>query len=232
MDSPPPLFPSRPGLPHHVVAIDGPAASGKSSVARELARRLGFVYVNTGAMYRAVTWLALQHGVAVSDTEAVQALLDGDAMKLEVVDLETHRESAIRIGGADPALHLSEPAVNANVSAIAKISKVRQALVDRQRLFVKDNDLVMEGRDIGTVVFPETPFKFYVDASPEVRAQRRAAQGHRDDLAARDKIDSSRADSPLAIAAGAQVIDSSFLTIDGVVEKILDHLKAQLGSRK
>jgi cytidylate kinase len=210
---------------HQVVAIDGPAASGKSSVARELARRLGFVYVNTGAMYRAVTWIALRSGIDVADAKAVEALLEGSAMSFEVIDLGTHRESAIRVDGIDPAPHLSEPSVNANVSAIATIPKVRQALVARQRLYVRDNDLVMEGRDIGTVVFPETPLKFYIDASPEVRAQRRAAQGHQDDLAARDKTDSSRAHSPLAIAADAQVIDSSFLTIDGVAEEILRRLK-------
>lgn len=220
-----PLPPAVCRLPHDVVAIDGPAASGKSSVARALAKRLGYVYVNTGAMYRAVTWLALQRGVAPSDKEAVSALLEGGAMRFEVADLETHRESALRIDGVDPAPHLSEPAVNANVSAIATISKVRQVLVARQREYAKDNNLVMEGRDIGTVVFPETPLKFYIDASPEVRASRRAAQGLHDNLAARDKTDSSRADSPLAIAADAQVIDSSSLSIEGVVEEILRRLK-------
>ena len=217
---------------HRVIAIDGPAASGKSSVARELARRLGFVYVNTGAMYRAVTWLAVAAQVDPSESEAVAALLEGSDLRFGVAGQGNPRESVILVNGADPAPYLCEPAVNAAVSRIAAIPRVRQILVARQREFALENDVVMEGRDIGTVVFPETPLKFYVDASPEVRARRRAAQGQADDLAARDRSDSSRKDSPLTVAADAQVIDSSDLTIDGVVNSIvarLEHAGVRIG---
>jgi len=209
--------------PHRVVAIDGPAASGKSTVARLLAKRLGFVYVNTGAMYRAVTWLALRHGIDPSDAQAVSALLDSTPMEFGVAEAE----STIRMDGMDPSPYLNDPAVAAHVSAIAAIPKVREVLVTRQREYARDVDLVMEGRDIGSVVFPETPHKFYIDASEEVRAKRRAAQGLRDDLAARDKKDSSRSTAPLKIAEGAHVIDSTCLTIEGVVEEVLRRLSLQ-----
>ena len=207
-------------LPHRVVAIDGPAASGKSTVARLLAKRLGFVYVNTGAMYRAVTWLALQHGIDPSDSHAVASLLDSTKTEFEVAG----DEGTIRMDGIDPSPFLNDPAVTANVPAIAAIPKVREVLVARQREYARHADLVMEGRDIGSVVFPETPFKAYIDASEEVRAKRRAAQGLRDDLATRDKKDSSRSTAPLKIAEGAHVIDSTCLTAEGVVEEVLRRL--------
>jgi len=212
---------------HRVVAIDGPAASGKSSVARELARRLGFVYVNTGAMYRAVTWLAVKQDVDAADAGAAIRLLDRADIRFDVASDGTPRESTMRIDGIDPAPFLSESEVNAWVSKIAAIPEVRRRLVARQREYAIDNDVVMEGRDIGTVVFPDTPFKFYIDASPEVRAQRRAAQGFKDDLAGRDRTDSSRAVAPLTVAKGAMVIDSSHLTISGVVDRIVEALKLQ-----
>lgn len=222
--SPPAPSPSTsPALPHKVVAIDGPAASGKSTVARLVARRLGFVYVNTGAMYRAVTWLALRHGIDPADSAAVGALLESAPMEFAVAG----NESTILMDGIDPAPFLNDPDVAANVAAIAAIPKVREVLVARQREFARNCDLVMEGRDIGSVVFPETPHKAYIDASEEVRAQRRAAQGFHDNLAARDKTDSSRATAPLRIAEGAEVIDSTCLTIEGVVEEVIRRLGLQ-----
>jgi len=204
-----------------VIAIDGPAASGKSSVARALARRIGWLYVNSGAMYRAVTWLAVSHGVPCDDAGKVLGLLDTTDFSCGMRDAE----STILLDGADPDLHLTEPAVNANVSAIASIPEVRRILVEKQREFAVANDIVMEGRDIGSVVFPETPYKFYIDASPEVRARRRASQGLADTIAARDKIDTTRRTSPLVIAEDAHVVDSSNLTIDGVVGEIVGRLK-------
>ena len=206
---------------HLVIAIDGPAASGKSSVARALARRLGFVYVNTGAMYRAVTWLAVSKGVPTSDATRVQQLLHFTDIACGVAD----GESTILIDGIDPTPHLVADEVNANVSAIATIPEVRRVLVAKQRAFASENDVVMEGRDIGSAVFPETPYKFYIDASPEVRARRRSAQGLQDSVAARDKVDSTRRTSPLIIAEDAHVIDSSNLTIDGVAGEIVGRLK-------
>ena len=204
-----------------VIAIDGPAASGKSSVASALARRIGWLYVNSGAMYRAVTWLAVSHGVPCDDAGKVLGLLDTTDFSCGMRD----GESTILLDGADPDLHLTEPAVNANVSAIASIPEVRRILVEKQREFAVANDIVMEGRDIGSVVFPETPYKFYIDASPEVRARRRASQGLADTIAARDKIDTTRRTSPLVIAEDAHVVDSSNLTIDGVVGEIVGRLK-------
>lgn len=206
---------------HTVIAIDGPAASGKSSVARMLARRLGYLYVNSGAMYRAVTWLAVTNDVPASDAGRVLALLDTTSFECGV----SGKESIILINGFDPDPHLVDPGVNANVSQIAAIPEVRRILVDKQRAFANSHNLVMEGRDIGSVVFPETPYKFYVDASPEVRAARRAKQGQSDSITERDKVDSTRRTSPLVIAEDAHVIESSHLTIDGVVGEIIGRLK-------
>ena len=206
---------------HLVIAIDGPAASGKSSVARALARRLGFVYVNTGAMYRAITWLAVAKGVPIADGARVQELLHGTGIECGIAD----GESTILLDGLDPTPHLVSDDVNASVSAIATIPEVRRVLVAKQRAYALDHDIVMEGRDIGSAVFPDTPYKFYIDASPEVRARRRASQGLQDSVAARDKVDSTRRTSPLIIAEDAHVIDSSNLTIDGVAGEIVGRLK-------
>ena len=207
---------------HIVIAIDGPAASGKSSVARALARQLGIAYINTGAMYRAVTWHALRAGVASSDAEGVIALL---ARTNFTCGVDENRESTFLIDGIDPTAELLSEEINRHVSHIAAIAEVRRLLVDLQRTYAVGLDIVMEGRDIGSVVFPETRFKFYIDASAEVRAQRRARQGLQDSILNRDKIDSSRRASPLIIAEDAHVIDSSYLTIDGVAGEIIGRLK-------
>ena len=204
-----------------VIAIDGPAASGKSSVALALARRLRFRYVNTGAMYRAVTWLAVSRGVSPSDMAAVRTLLEATRIECGFTD----GESTILLDGTDPTPHLSDAAVNASVSTIASIPEVRRTLVAMQRDSAADADVVMEGRDIGSAVFPETPYKFYIDATLEVRAARRVKQGVADRIEARDRQDSSRPMSPLIIAEDAHVVDSSHLTIDGVVGEIIGRLK-------
>ena len=206
---------------HQIIAIDGPAASGKSSVARELARRLGFVYVNSGAMYRAMTWLVLERGIPPNDARAIEHLAESAAITCELRD----NDSLMRIDGVDPERFLREDRVNENVSLVSSVPRVREILVDHLRRYAETNDLVMEGRDIGSVVFPETPFKFYIDASPEIRLRRREAQGQRDRITARDEADSSRRASPLIIAEDAHVIDSSNLTIDGVVGEIIGRLK-------
>jgi cytidylate kinase len=209
--------------PHQVIAIDGPAASGKSSVAHALAKRLGFVYVNSGAMYRAVTWHVLERGVDPADAAGIARLIDETAI---VCDLEND-ESRITLDGIDPSTHLRDVRVNREVSPVSNVPRVREVLVARMRAYAVEHDLVMEGRDIGSVVFPHTPYKFYIDASPEIRAQRRAAQGHNDQIAARDRFDSSRRASPLTIAADAHVIDTSQLPIADVVAEILEQLKAK-----
>ena len=206
---------------HQIIAIDGPAASGKSSVARELARRLGFVYVNSGAMYRAMTWLVLERGILPNDTAAIEQLAETAPITCELRD----HDSLMLIGGVDPEPFLRDDRVNENVSLVSSVPRVREILVEHLRRYAEVNDLVMEGRDIGSVVFPETPFKFYIDASPDIRLRRRAAQGQRDRITARDEADSSRRASPLIIAEDAHVIDSSNLTIDGVVGEIFGRLK-------
>jgi cytidylate kinase len=204
-----------------IIAIDGPAASGKSTVARMLAHRLRLAYVNSGAMYRAVTWWMLRQGANPDTPDSIAALLPKMHMECGL----ENAESTIRIGGEDPGDGLCADAVNQNVSSIARIPAVRTLLVEIQRRYAAQHSLVMEGRDIGSVVFPDTPYKFYIDASPDVRARRRAAQGQRDSITERDRADTSRKTSPLTIAEDAHVIDSSNLTIDGVVGEIIGRLK-------
>jgi len=206
---------------HRIIAIDGPAASGKSSVALALAQRLGFSYVNSGAMYRAVTWYVLQRNVDVHEPAAVVAAVEQSKIVCELVD----KQSRIFIDDYDPTSHLRDDNVNRAVSIVSSIPRVREILVPRMCECAKAKNVVMEGRDIGSVVFPETPFKFYIDALPEVRVQRRQAEGQRDEIAARDRADSSRAASPLIVAPDAEMIDTSTLTIDGVVNEIMRRLK-------
>jgi cytidylate kinase len=206
---------------HRVVAIDGPAASGKSSVARELAKQIGFDYVNSGAMYRAVTWHVLQHAISPGDGVSVARLLEASR-----IDCDLDEDgSRILIDGVDPAEHLREDRVNDEVSLVSSIPRVREILVAKMHAYASDRNVVMEGRDIGSVVFPETPYKFYIDASPEVRLRRRIAQGQRDRIVVRDRADSSRRASPLVVAEDAHVIDSSNLTVEGVVDEIIGRLK-------
>ncbi|MGA7129492.1 MAG: (d)CMP kinase [Chthoniobacterales bacterium] len=203
-----------------VIAIDGPAASGKSTVARHLAKFLGFSFVNSGAMYRAVAWLAHRHKINPSDNAGVYKQLSTVSVEFGISD----KESYILIDGENPDQHLKEEVVNRTVSAISAIPEVRAFLMPHLRGFARLDNIVMEGRDIGSTVFPETRFKFYIDAAPEVRARRRAAQGLKDNLAHRDRADSSRRSSPLVIADDAEVIDSSSLSIAGVVDEVLQRL--------
>ena len=206
---------------HYAIAIDGPAASGKSTVARKLAERLGLIMINTGAMYRAIAWASIQKGVDANDAPAVIAMLG----KLDISCGVRDQGSIILIDGVDPGDALKGDDVNARVSAIASIPEVRDLLVEKQREYLKLGSLVMEGRDIGSVVFPETPYKLYIDASEEVRLARRSAEGSVEELARRDKDDSNRKVSPLVIAEGATVIDSSEMTIEEVVEKAVELLR-------
>ena len=205
----------------YVIAIDGPAASGKSSVARELAARLGFVYVNSGAIYRAITWHALARGIDPADADGIAGLAENSRIICRIVN----RASQVLIDQVDPTEHLRDPQVNREVSRISAIRRVRKIVDERLRDCARHYDLVVEGRDIGSAVFPGTPYKFYIDASPEVRIRRRAAEGQLDQIALRDQADSSRPAAPLVIAEDALVIDSSHLTIDGVVGEIVGRLK-------
>ncbi|GAA5497141.1 cytidylate kinase [Rubritalea halochordaticola] len=203
------------------IAIDGPAASGKSTVAKTLAKRLGLIMVNTGAMYRAVAWATIQKGVDPADSEAVIKMLGEVEFSCGVSD----NLSTILVDGVDPGDALRQDAVNQRVSKVAAIPEVRELLVQRQRDYLELGSVVMEGRDIGSVVFPDTPFKIYIDASEEVRRQRRAAEGIVDELGKRDEEDSKRKTAPLVVAEGAVKIDSSELSIEQVIERVLEILK-------
>ena len=209
-----------------VVAIDGPAASGKSSVAPELARRLRFVYVNSGAIYRAITWHILEKGTHVEDLNSVALALDSAAVTSCLWD----GESRVLIDNVDPADHLRDDRVNESVARVSRLPAVREIVSKKLHDIARREDLVVEGRDIGSVVVLDTPYKFYVDASPEVRLQRRIAQGERDEIALRDQADSSRPVSPLVIAKDARVIDTSHLTVEKVVGEIFARLQ-EMGLR-
>jgi len=208
------------------IAIDGPAASGKSTVARLVARELGYTFINTGAMYRAVTWYVLRQGIQPEDTEAVKALLPD-------IPLSFGREgsvSTVLCEGRVLDKELTEAATSSHVSTIAAIPEVRALLVARQREYNRREAVVMEGRDIGTVVFPTTPFKYFVTASEEVRAARRAAQGLTDSIAERDRRDSSRTCAPLTQAPDARLVDTSDMSIEQVVALIAGDIRSRLAA--
>jgi cytidylate kinase len=220
--------------PVTVIAVDGPSASGKSTVSRLVARRLGFNYVDSGAMYRAVTWKALEEGLNVADAEQMVALLHRLKIDFEVVE----GEARMLVDGVFPAHAIREPRVAEKVSLVAAMPEVRRVLVDQQRALTRFGSLVMEGRDIGSVVFPDTPHKFYIDANAAERAKRRqkdftamqvatTTEGVAAALAQRDQLDSSRAVAPLQIALGATVVDNSQNTAEQTVQIILDHIAQQ-----
>lgn len=216
-----------------IVAIDGPAGSGKSTVARALARRCGFTYLDTGAMYRSVALLALERGAALDDEASLEAI----AREANVgFGKDGQGNQTVLIGERDVTLEIRTPAVDSAVSVVAGVPAVRSIMVDRQRALANGTDAVAEGRDIGTVVFPAAEVKVFLTASPRARARRRAdqnrdrqTQGTRFEtseaevLAAiveRDRLDSTRAVSPLAAAHDAVHIDSSELDVDEVVARI------------
>ena len=210
-------------MTHHAIAIDGPAASGKSTMARALAERLGLVMVNSGAMYRAVTWKILSEKIDPKDSVAVIAAL----REMKIVCSHDGTFSTITIDGSDPTPFIRNPEINANVSTISAIPEVRDKLVGLQRDYLKKTHVVMEGRDIGSVVFPDTPFKIYIDADPSVRNSRRSDDGEIDSVAQRDAADSSRTTAPLKVADGATKIDTSNLTIEGAIQAAIETLRKQ-----
>lgn len=209
--------------PPQVIAMDGPAASGKSSVARKLAEKIGWVYVNTGNMYRAATWAALHDGIDPQDEVQVARAANGWNITCPVLG----GRSVVHVGGRDIESELNAGEVNRAVSFIARVPAVRDHLVAMQREIGRTHPSVMEGRDIGTVVFPDAAAKFYIDASEDVRARRRGLQGLTDAVRERDHIDSTRKTAPLMAARDAVVIDSSELTIDEVVARVLETLRGR-----
>lgn len=203
------------------IAIDGPAASGKSTVAKTLAKKLDLIMVNTGAMYRAIAWATIKHDIDPTDNQSVIQMLNDVEFSCGVED----GFSTILVDGHYPAEELRQDPVNSRVSQIASIPEVRAMLVTKQRDYLNIGSLVMEGRDIGSVVFPNTPFKIYIDASEEVRLARRSAEGLSDQVAKRDEEDSKRKNSPLIVADGATLIDTSEMNIEQVVEAVMNVLQ-------
>jgi cytidylate kinase len=210
-------------LPHPVIAIDGTAASGKSTFARELARRLGYVYVNTGAMYRGVTWYLQQRNIPLQDAGGVARIVEAAGIETRLHE----GELVFRIAGLDPLPHVREGRVNEGVSLVAQIAAVRKLLVAEQQHLAGQAPLVMEGRDIGTVVFPQTPYKFYLDAKAEVRAQRRQEQGENDVIQQRDTLDLQRVNSPLTRAPDALCLDSGHASVEELVTVALQYLASR-----
>ena len=207
--------------PPRVITVDGPSASGKSSVARDVAQRLGWIHVNTGNMYRAATWAVLEAGVSPQDATAVLQAVS----RAKIENKVTQGHSVVTVNGRELDNELNSEAINNAVSFVARIPEVRDQLVAMQRELGHEFPVVMEGRDIGTVVFPEARCKFYIDADEEVRNQRRAKQGLTDSLKKRDLIDSTRKTAPLRPAPDAVVIDSSHLSQQDVVERVMEVLE-------
>ena len=214
-----------------IIAIDGPAGSGKSTVAKEVAKMLGFHYLDTGAMYRSIAWLALERGISLDDDEAV-----ADLARTETV-VFSHEEgnplpSGVAIAGHDITLEIRTPRIDKAVSPVSAIPAVREALTQQQRAIAASENIVMEGRDIGTVVFPRAELKVFLTASAEERARRRALQnaqrgfGETDeaailaDIIRRDESDSTRAVAPLRPAEDAVMLDTTGMGIDEVCAAI------------
>lgn len=206
-----------------VIAIDGPAASGKSTVARALAKRLGYRFLNSGDLYRAMTWCCLRCGVDCRDDGAVAVTAGRTRIEVACDGAEYYP----LVDGEDPRAHLRTEQVNANVSPVSAVPAVRYIVSAAIRSHAQGRQTVIEGRDIGSAVFPETPYKFYIDAPPHVRQRRRSNQGQTEQIARRDLIDSTRKTNPLTVARGATVIDSSVLDVAGVVAAMLSRLQEQ-----
>ena len=215
-----------------IIAIDGPAASGKSTVAATLAGRLGYLYFDTGVMYRAATWAALERGVTISDEAAVTALTKSLQIDVKPPSVDDGRQYDVLCDGGDVTWAIRSPDVDACVSPVSAYPGVRSALTAQQRRIGLRGQVVMVGRDIGTVVLPEAPLKIYLDASAEERARRRyqevqargdQSQSYEDILAnlkQRDAIDSSRATAPLRRAPDAVIINSTQLSVDEVIARV------------
>ncbi|MFA5092964.1 MAG: (d)CMP kinase [Candidatus Omnitrophota bacterium] len=216
-----------------IIAVDGPSGAGKSTVARILAKKLGFLYIDTGAMYRALTLKALDNHIPINDPLQIYKL--AETVK---IDLKTNVDGSLNIilDGQDVSLAIRNPRITQVVSDVAKIKEVRQVLVNLQRKLGEQGDCVLDGRDIGTVVFPNAQKKFFIDASPQERVNRRfkelkglgqdiSEDSVSKDLSNRDKIDSTRETSPLRKANDAIYIDTTKLSIEEVVNKMLEYIK-------
>lgn len=214
-----------------IIAIDGTSASGKSTAARFAAKTLDYAYVDTGAMYRSLAWYCVKNRVDVSDPAAVARACRTWKTSLHCQEGPA-RQVQLLVNGYYPEKEIRTPEVTAAASYVAAVPKVREWMKKKQRECIRFGNLVMEGRDIGTNVFPETDFKFYLDASLAERKRRRQAEGVQDNLAARDERDSQRAAAPLMIALGAFIIDTSRQTPDQTNRIIIDEFNRRLAERK
>jgi cytidylate kinase len=216
-----------------IVAIDGPSGAGKGTIARAIAARLGFRHIDSGAMYRAIGWLALRDGIPLDDEAGVAALAEQARMAVS--------PSLVTIGGVDVTQAIRTPEIDRAAAAVARLPRVRRALVERQRESGAGGGVVMEGRDIGTVVFPDAEIKLFLDAAPEERARRRAADPAHSArsnplievgtaLAARDELDRTRTVSPLFAAPDAILVDTTGKTIDRVVDEVMAIVDRILGA--
>ena len=226
-----------PGMSNRHVAIDGPSASGKTVVSRALAKRLGTLYLDTGAMYRAVAYLALRNAVELDSDPALVEMFAHHSLSI-IADEAAPNGYRVLVDGADVSAKLTLPDVTAAVSTVAAAPHIRAALVERQRAIAAAEPVVMAGRDIGTVVLPDARYKFFLTASLPERAKRRRlelAAGGIDAsgsdvaaaLAERDRLDAARATSPLRAAADAAWIDSTDIDIDGVIERMLAEMRGR-----
>ena len=209
-----------------VIAIDGTSASGKSTNAKLVAKALGFVYVDTGAMYRTLAWYCLKHNVDFHDPRAVANACRKWKTQLECVDGKVR----LTVDSYFPEKEIRTAEVSVAVSMVAAVPKVRDWMKKTQRDCIQFGNLVMEGRDIGTNVFPETDYKYYLDAHIEERTKRRVAEGVNENLAARDRHDSQRAAAPLMIALGARVINNSNMTSEQTSGMIIADLKQRFAA--
>ena len=214
------------------IAIDGPSASGKSTVSKRVAAALDYIYVDSGAFYRGVTWAAVGRGIDVTESAAVVTMLDALDFRLSVAD----KVAWFSVDGVDPGDAIRGEAVRESVSFVARVPEVRSFIVEQLQAIATHGSLVMEGRDIGSVVFPDSRFKFYLDADPEERARRRNAEitemeGRSDvgdvmnSLQRRDEMDSKRKTAPLTVADGAHVVNTTGMSIEDVVREILDIIR-------
>jgi cytidylate kinase len=215
----------------NVVAIDGPAASGKTTVAAHLADRLGAVFLDTGLLYRAVTLLAQRLGLTAADEVRLSMLIDAGAVAIRPASVRDGRRLDVLVNGEDVTTMLRAPEIDAGVSAIAALPPVRSALLPIQRTFARDQRVIMVGRDIASVVFPDAAVKIYLDAGPAERARRRwldlvksepmLTQAEVEaDLRRRDELDSTRETAPLQLASDATVVETDFKSIEQVVDEI------------
>ena len=225
-------------MPAKIITIDGPAGAGKSTVAKQVAKRLGYLYIDTGAMYRAVTWMCIKKSVDISDESEVESIAEN--YPVDLIPADNKQGYRVVIDNTDITDSITSDAVNANVSPVARISAVRKILVTRQQEMAAGGGVVMAGRDITTVVMPDAELKIYLDASIAERAKRRLEELHRDgrdaflesvmdNLRDRDKIDSEREDSPLMVSPDAIILDTTGMGINEVVDKVIKMVDDYVG---